>query len=85
MGELIDLRLLRRAYRILDNFVGDGLDLPRDEKGAPCLDLIDQTISWCSDWLYRRGGRAPTAGEQRAMRQHLIKLLEARMEQASEG
>ncbi len=83
MGELIDLRLLRRAYRILDNFVGDGLDLPRDENGEPCLDLIEQTISWCSDWLYRRGGRAPSAGEKRAMRQHLIKLLEARLGQAS--
>ena len=85
MGELIDLKLLRRAYRILDNFVGDGLDLPRDEAGKPCLDLIEQTISWCSDWLYRRGGRAPAPAERRAMRQYLIRLLEERLEQASQG
>ena len=28
MGELIDLTLLRRAYRILDHFIGDQLELP---------------------------------------------------------
>jgi len=82
MGELIDLSLLRRAYRILDNFVGDGLDLPRDEQGGACTDLIDQTIAWCSDWLQRRGGRSPSAAERRAMRRHLLNLLETRLDQA---
>ena len=82
MGELIDLSLLRRAYRILDNFVGDGLDLPRDEQGDACTDLIDQTIAWCSDWLQRRGGRSPSSAERRAMRRHLLNLLETRLDQA---
>ncbi len=82
MGELIDLTLVRRAYRILDNFVGDGLDLPRDDQGQACVDLIDQTIEWCADWIERRGGRAPSTAERRAMRRHLLGLLDDRLNQA---
>ena len=76
MGELIDLKLLRRAYRILDNFVGERLELPSNEQGETCVDLIDQTVAWCCDWLRRRGGRSPSPAERRAMRRHLSRLLE---------
>lgn len=82
MGELIDLTLVRRAYRILDNFVGDGLDLPRDDQGEACVDLIDQTIEWCSDWIERRGGRTPSLAERRAMRRRLVSLLDERLNRA---
>jgi hypothetical protein len=85
MGELIDLSLVRRAYRILDHFVGDGLDMPRDDQGEACEDLIDQTVVWCSDWLERRGGRQPSAGEKRAMRRHLIACLEQHNGQSARG
>ena len=82
MGELIDLTLVRRAYRILDNFVGDGLDLPRDDQGEACVDLIDQTIECCADWIERRGGRYPSKAERRAMRRHLVSLLDERLNRA---
>jgi len=78
MGELIDLRSLRRAYRILDHFVGDGLDMPRDASGQAATELIDATVAWCADWIERRGGRAPSPSERRAMRRHLVGLLERR-------
>ena len=82
MGELIDLTLVRRAYRILDNFVGDRRDLPRDDEGEACVDTIDQTIEWCADWIERRGGRSPSSAERKAMRKHLVGLFDERSNQA---
>jgi hypothetical protein len=77
MGDLINLHLLRRARRIFEHFVGDGIDLPTGHDGQPCTELIDQTVTWCCDWLERRGGRSPSPSERRIMRQYLVDLVEA--------
>ena len=82
MGELIDLTLLRRAYRILDHFIGDQLELPAKDATQERVDLVDQTITWCADWIERRGGRAPSPAERRAMRRHLQSLLSEHLDQA---
>ena len=73
----IDLTLLRRAYRILDHFIGDQLELPAKTLRKKRVDLVDQTITWCADWIERRGGRAPSPAERRAMRRHLQSLERA--------
>ena len=44
--------------------------------------LIDQTIEWCADWIERRGGRYPSKAERRAMRRHLVSLLDERLNRA---
>ena len=76
MGICVDLQLLRRGRRIIRNYLRQGqVEAHLDVDGQPDLLVMHETVDWCSSWLERRTGQAPSEHERKLLLCYLVSEL----------